>query len=48
MTDDDDLAAVADRPYDSVGVIPPAGRFVFAREIDGGRVVPVLPQLARD
>src|SRR5215218_4872440 len=48
MTDDDDLAAVADRSHDSVGVIPPAGRCVFAREIDGSRVVPVLAQLARD
>jgi hypothetical protein len=48
MTDDDDLAAVADRSHDSFGVVPPAGRFVFAREIDRSRVVPVLAQLARD
>jgi hypothetical protein len=48
MTDDDDLAAVVDRSRDSVGVIPPAGRFVFAREIDGSRRVPALAQLALD
>jgi hypothetical protein len=45
MANDDEVAAIADRLDDSVGVLPPAGRVVLAREIDGNGFVAVLAQL---
>jgi hypothetical protein len=45
---DDEVAAVADRLDDRVGVLPPVGRGVPAGEIDGDRVMAVLAQHGRE
>jgi hypothetical protein len=45
VPDDDEVAAIADRVDDSVGVFPLAGRAVLAGEIDGNGVLTVLAEL---
>jgi hypothetical protein len=45
VPDDDEVAAIADRLDDRVGVFPPAGGVVLAGEIDGNGFLAVLAQL---
>jgi hypothetical protein len=45
VPDDNEVAAIADRLDDSLGVFPPAGRVVLAGEIDGNGFLAVLAQL---
>ena len=48
MADDDHVPLFADRAYDLVRVVAPAGGWVLARKVDRHRLVPALAQLGDD
>jgi hypothetical protein len=43
VANDHELAPLADRLDDGVGIVPPPGRGVLAREVDGDGIMPALP-----